>query len=73
MRVRLVVGGNELVYKSDAGLPTPDMVETKLLINSIISDKARKARFVTMDLKDMFLHTDMTEPEYMKVHYKYFP
>ena len=26
-----------------------------------------------MDLKDMFLHTPMTIPEYMKVPYKYFP
>ena len=26
-----------------------------------------------MDLKDTFLHTVMEKPEYMKVHYKYFP
>ena len=26
-----------------------------------------------MDLKDMFLHTLMEKPEYMKVQYKYFP
>ena len=26
-----------------------------------------------MDLKDMFLHTPMEQPEYMKVELKYFP
>ena len=26
-----------------------------------------------MDLKDMFLHTPMQRPEYMKVRLKYFP
>jgi len=26
-----------------------------------------------MDLKDMFLHTPMRSPEYMKVHKKFFP
>ena len=68
-----MVGGDELIYESDAGAPTTDMVETKILINSIISDKSHKARFAIMDLKDMSLHTNMAEPEYMKVHYKYFP
>ena len=72
-RVRLVVGVDKLVYSSNTGSPAKDMVETKLLLNSIISDPTQTARFATMDLKDMFLHTIMTEPEYMKVHYKYFP
>ena len=62
-----------MVYENDAGSPATDMVETKILLNSIISDSTRKARFATMDLKDMFLHTIMEEPEYMRVHYRYFP
>ena len=66
-------GADKLIYESDAGSPATDMVETKILLNSIISDPTQKARFATMDLKDMFLHTIMEEPEYMKVHYKYFP
>ena len=28
---------------------------------------------MSMDLKDMFLMTPMSEPEYMKCHYRYFP
>ena len=31
------------------------------------------AKFLSMDLKDMFLHTPMEQPEHMKVPIKYFP
>ena len=47
------------------------MLETKLLLNSAISDN--KARFLTIDLKDYFLQTIMIEPEFMKIKAKYFP
>ena len=73
-RIRLVVGGDKLPYDADSGSPATDLLETKILLNSVISD-ARKygARFLSMDLKDMFLHTPMKTAEYMKVHLKYFP
>ena len=61
-------------YDADSGSPATDLLETKILFNSVISD-ARKygANFLSMDLKDMFLHTPMIKPEYMKVNLKYFP
>lgn len=49
------------------------MIETKLLFNSVISDEDKGARFCSMDLKDMFLHTPVDCPEYMRVPFKYFP
>ena len=72
-RIRLVVGGDKLEYEFDSGSPTTDLTETKVLINSVISDAKDGARFLSMDLKDMFLHTPMERPEYMKVPLKYFP
>ena len=72
-RVRIIVGGDKLLYESDAGSPAANMLETKILLNSVISDAKNGARFCSMDLKDMFLHTPMLSPEYMKVHYRYFP
>ena len=45
----------------------------KILFNSVISDVKNGAWFCSMDLKDMFLHTPMLSPEYMRVAYKYFP
>ena len=71
-RVRLTVGGDKLDYSNDATSPAASLVETKLLFNSVISDSARGARFMTLDIKDFFLQTTMKECEYMKIHERYF-
>ena len=72
-RVRIVVGGDKLRYDEDAGSPTTNLVETKILLNSVISDADAGARFCTADLKDHFLGSPMEKPEYMKVHITKFP
>ena len=72
-RVRITVGGDRLEYAGDAGSPATNMLETKILINSTISDAERGARMLCADIKDFFLATSMEETEYMKVHLKYFP
>ena len=69
-RIRLVVGGDKLEYEFDSGSPTTDLTETKILFNSVISDAKDGANCLSMDLKDMFLHTPMERPEYMKVPLK---
>ena len=51
-RIRLVIGGDKLTYDTDSGSPAIDILETKMLLNSIISDaKKYGARFLSMDLK----------------------
>ena len=72
-RVRLTVGGDGLEYDSDAGSPAASLVETKLTLNSTISDAHNGARFMSADLKDFFLATTMSKPEYMRIPYRYFP
>ena len=72
-RVRLTVSGVRLDYESDAGSPVASLVETKLTLNSTISDAHRDARFMSADLKTFFLATTMADPEYMRIHYRYFP
>ena len=37
-RVRIVIGGDKLPYDSDSGSPAADMLETKILFNSVMSD-----------------------------------
>jgi len=64
-RTRLTVGGNRLPYKADAGSPAASLLETKLILNSTISDSSFGARFAFADLKDHFLATPMKDPEYM--------
>ena len=72
-RVRITVGGDKLNYNDDAGSPAANLLETKILINSVISDSDRGAKFMCADIKDHFLATPMDEPEYMRVQYKYIP
>ena len=48
-------------------------METKILLNSVISDAHKGARFLSADLKDHFLQTPMPEAEYMKIPYNKFP
>ena len=48
--VRLVVGGDKVEYFYDAGSPSTTILETKILINSTISDSHKGARFLTLDI-----------------------
>ena len=72
-RVRLTVGGDKFSYNADAGSPAASLLETKIILNSTISDAVNGARFMCADLKDYFLATFMANPKFMKIHYKYFP
>ena len=72
-RVRITVGGDKLEYPDDAGSPAANLLETKILLNSVISDADKGARFMCADIKDHFLATPMDHPEYMRVQYKYIP
>ena len=72
-RVRITVGGDRLDYEDDARFPAANLLETKILLNSVISDAHRDARFMYADIKDHFLKTPMDKPEFMRVQYKYIP
>ena len=61
------------MYDKDAGSPAANIMETKLLINSVISDAKKGARFMSADLKEFFLNTPMERAEYMRVHYHHIP
>ena len=72
-RVRLTVGGDKLSHDDDAGSPAASILETKIMLNSVISDAHKGARFMGLDLKDFFLASPMARPEFMRIHYKHFP
>ena len=71
-RVRLTVGGDKLDYENDASSPAATLLDTKLILNSTISDACRGARFATIDIKDFFLQSTLPSAEYMRIHSKYF-
>ena len=68
---RLTIGGDRLNVPKDSGTPTVDMVTVKLHLNSVISTKG--ACYCTIDLKDFYLMTPMTRPEYMRMKIKDLP
>ena len=72
-RIRLVAGGDKLPYLDDAGAPAASILETKILLNSVISDAAAGAKFASFDIKDFFLATPMEKPEYMRLLWKHIP
>ena len=72
-RVRITVGGNRLQYPDDSGSPATDLTETKILLNSVISDADQGSRFMTADLASFFLASPMHRPEFMKIHINKFP
>ena len=65
--------GDRLKYLDDVGSPAANLIETKLLINSTISDAKDGSRFMSADIKDYFLATPMKQSKYMKVQYKHIP
>ena len=66
-----MVGGDRLDYLLDASSPAANMLDTKILLNSIISDAKDGVRFMTLDLKDFFLYSTMPEAEYMRIPWKH--
>ncbi len=60
-----------LDYNTDAASPAASLLETKLLINSTISQAANGCCFMTLDIKGFFLQTEMNDHEYMCIHSKY--
>ena len=70
-RVRMTIGGDKLEYQHETASPAASLIETKLLLNSVISNAKDGARFFTMDLKDFFLQTVMDDPEFMRIHKRY--
>ena len=53
-RVRLTFGGDVLEYEGNASSPAASLLEAKLIINSVISEADRGAKFMSVDLKDFF-------------------
>ena len=68
----MTVGGDKLDYPDETASPVATLIKTKLIINSVISDHARhNSKFCAINLKDFFLKTPMTRPEFLRIHSRY--
>lgn len=70
-RTRLTVGGNLLQYANVKRTPTEDLSTIKILFNSVVSTPGD--RFLTTDIKNFYLNTELPTPEYMKLQAKHIP
>ena len=65
------VGGDKLDAYQDVRSPAVGITDTKIHINSTISDTHRGARYCTGDLNDFFLCSTMHIYQYMRFHLRY--
>ena len=72
-RVRITVGVDKLDYYDDTGSPANNLLETKILIDSVISSAKKGSRFMSADTNDHFLETPIRDPEHMEVKCKHLP
>ena len=56
-RVRMTAGGDKLDYPGDASSPAVSMLDTKLHINSTISNTENGARYLGLHIKNLYLGT----------------
>ena len=68
-----VVGEDKLPYDEDPTSPTASLFDTKIMINSTISDAKFWVHFLSADLKDHFLASPMKGPKYMEIPLSIFP
>ena len=64
-RVRVTAGGNLIQYPFELTTRTADLLTSKVLWNSTISTK--DARYMCIDIKNMYLATPMDRYEYMRM------
>ena len=64
-RVRITCGGNLIIYPGELATNTATLTTSKLLWNSVLSTK--NARYMCIDIKNMYLHTPLDRYEYMRI------
>jgi hypothetical protein len=64
-RVRWTAGGDRIEYTGNVTTQTADIQTAKCLFNSVVSTP--DGRFMTLDLKDFYLYSDLPEYEYVRI------
>ena len=69
-RTRFTVGGDKIKYPGEVATPTAEMLVAKLLFNSVVSTPG--ARFMTMDILNVYLMTPLRRPEFIRINQETF-
>ena len=70
-RTRITAGGDKLDYFGDVSTETASLETAKILFNSIVSTPG--AKFMTMDISNMYLNTPLKDFQYMRFHIDVIP
>ncbi len=70
-QTRITMGGNLVNYPYNCSTPTANLLTVKLMLNSIISTP--NAKFMTIDLKDFYVNTPISQYEYFRMKLDLFP
>ena len=70
--MQLAVGGDMLEYYADSGAPAVGMLDTKIHLNSAISDAKKGGRYCVADIENYYSNNDLLHFQYMRIHSKYF-
>ena len=67
----MIIRGNILDYDNNTKAPTADLITIKLLLNSVLSILG--AKFMTIDIKNFYLETELKDKQYMFISAKLIP
>ena len=75
-RTRGTLGGDRCNYDGPTSSPVADISVIKLHLQSVVSDRRNHhtdTRYATIDIKDFYLGSKITEPEYVSISIKSIP
>ncbi len=67
----MTVAGKNVKYPNGVGTPTAEMAATNIILNSTLS--TQNAKFMTLNIKKMYLQTVLDLIDYMKIPYDIIP
>ena len=70
-RTRITAGGDRLDYLGDVSTKTAGLETTKIVLNSVVSTP--DAKFMTIDISNMYLNTPLADYKYMRFHIDLIP
>ena len=67
----MTAGGDRIDYSGDTSTESAGLETIKIHWNLVLSTP--KAKYMTMDISNMYLNTKLPEPEYMRIHISLIP
>ena len=66
----MTVGGDRVEHEHDPSSPLVSLLDTKIMLNSVISDDKKGDKLCTVDVRNFYLNNPMSTYRYMKIPIK---